>query len=220
MDTTRAQQFRAALEEISARLQHDTRSMSEEAHSSVGGQGSGELTNVPQHLGDMGTEEYLHNMNVALLENEQFLAQEVRAAFNRLHDKTFGICEACGEPIIEERLEAIPYARYCTTCAERLDPIFTPNYDKGRATSPDRTLSFGRSDFDSDPRDTPLSDEDAQDSHAVGTPGGGMALGGLAGTTEGHGDPDSEPLEDAMGSSHFDAEDARPDETDTDEVLS
>src|SRR5438445_7439139 len=38
------------------------------------------------------------------------------------------------------------------------------------------------------------------DIHAVGTPGGGTASGGLAGSNVGDGDPDNANLEDAMGS--------------------
>jgi hypothetical protein len=39
-----------------------------------------------------------------------------------------------------------------------------------------------------------------QDIHAAGTPGGGAAAGGLAGTNVGDGDPDNADLEDALGS--------------------
>jgi hypothetical protein len=38
------------------------------------------------------------------------------------------------------------------------------------------------------------------DSHAAGTPGGGTAAGGLAGTNVGDGDPANADLEDALGS--------------------
>jgi hypothetical protein len=38
------------------------------------------------------------------------------------------------------------------------------------------------------------------DSYAAGTPGGGAAAGGLAGTNIGDGDPDNADLEDTMGS--------------------
>lgn len=54
------------------------------------------------------------------------------------------------------------------------------------------------------------------DLHAAGTPGGGTAVGGLAGTNAGGGDPGDEALEEAMGSGNFDvaadAEEAGSDE--------
>jgi len=36
----------------------------------------------------------------------------------RIDDDTFGVCEACGGEISEQRLDAIPYADYCIKCAE------------------------------------------------------------------------------------------------------
>ncbi|NGN94924.1 TraR/DksA family transcriptional regulator [Nocardioides sp. KC13] len=42
---------------------------------------------------------------------------EVDAALRRLDQGTYGICERCGEPIGEGRLEARPAARTCITCA-------------------------------------------------------------------------------------------------------
>ena len=42
--------------------------------------------------------------------------QEAQDALRRLHDGTYGICEACATPIPFERLEAIPHARHCVTC--------------------------------------------------------------------------------------------------------
>ncbi|MEU6137660.1 TraR/DksA C4-type zinc finger protein [Nocardioides sp. NPDC047086] len=42
---------------------------------------------------------------------------EVEAALDRLTEGTYGICEICGQPISEGRLEARPVARTCITCA-------------------------------------------------------------------------------------------------------
>lgn len=42
---------------------------------------------------------------------------EVEAALQRLEAGTYGICEACGQPIAAARLEARPAARLCIACA-------------------------------------------------------------------------------------------------------
>jgi DnaK suppressor protein len=42
----------------------------------------------------------------------------VDEALNRLGAGTFGICQACGEPIAAKRLRALPWARYCLTCQD------------------------------------------------------------------------------------------------------
>lgn len=41
----------------------------------------------------------------------------IEAALARIADGTFGECVACGEPIAEERLQAVPHAARCRNCA-------------------------------------------------------------------------------------------------------
>ena len=43
--------------------------------------------------------------------------QLIRAALARIEDGTYGDCMKCGEPISEERLDAVPHAALCRDCA-------------------------------------------------------------------------------------------------------
>lgn len=42
---------------------------------------------------------------------------EVEKALHKMEDGTYGVCESCGQAIAEARLEAMPAAAYCITCA-------------------------------------------------------------------------------------------------------
>jgi len=42
----------------------------------------------------------------------------IEAALDRIRDGTFGECVACGEPISDERLDAVPYPARCRNCAQ------------------------------------------------------------------------------------------------------
>lgn len=42
--------------------------------------------------------------------------QEIEAALQRIEEGTYGLCQNCGKPIAEERLEAMPYATLCIEC--------------------------------------------------------------------------------------------------------
>lgn len=44
---------------------------------------------------------------------------EVNRALSRMDDGDYGVCKGCGEPINPKRLEALPYAEFCISCAER-----------------------------------------------------------------------------------------------------
>jgi DnaK suppressor protein len=214
------ERYRARLETLVARLQPDIEAVTESTRRPSGGQSAGELSNAPMHLGDMGTDEYLHDLNATLLTNEEHLTEEVRAALRRIHDGTFGRCEQCGEWIPEARLKAIPYARHCVQCAEVEDTALPANLNTGRPRTPSETLAPEgkmREDRLRRAQAAPPTDGEPQvrmpeqpDVHAAGTAGGGTAVGGLAGTTTGHGDPDIAVVDDATGSGNYDAREARP----------
>ena len=57
----------------------------------------------------------------SLLVNEQALLTEVLQALKRIDDGRYGICIACGSPIPEKRLEAIPWAARDIKCEQALE---------------------------------------------------------------------------------------------------
>lgn len=228
MKKDKLKKFRGLLLDLSARLRGDIQSLDDQTRTATGGDSAGSLSNTPLHLADMGTAVYLQELNATLLENQEYIRDEVLHALKRIDEGTYGTCENCGRPIIEERLELLPYTRYCTACAEALQAGKEVNLNQGRPSSGADTLDpSDDEDGDDVQRDsdnprcassstgtdeipTPDLELDAAqrvgrtDIHAVGTPGGGTAVGGLAGTNIGAGDPDEANLEAAAASGNFD----------------
>jgi DnaK suppressor protein len=75
----------------------------EQLNSESHGDRQPELSARSQHQADIGT----------VLERIEAELDDVEHALRRLDDGTYGTCEACGQPIGDERLEAIPAARFC-----------------------------------------------------------------------------------------------------------
>ncbi|MFE1882768.1 TraR/DksA family transcriptional regulator [Streptomyces diastatochromogenes] len=46
----------------------------------------------------------------------QRVLTEVEAAFARVQDGSYGVCRSCSKPIPVERLEILPYTRFCVPC--------------------------------------------------------------------------------------------------------
>lgn len=46
--------------------------------------------------------------------------RQVNAALERINTGEYGICANCEEPISEKRLKAIPWAKYCVICQDRV----------------------------------------------------------------------------------------------------
>ena len=76
-----------------------------------------DLSNMPIHMADAGTDSYEQEFTLELMDSERKLITEIDQALERIDDGTYGICQGNGEPIPKPRLEAIPWARYCVACA-------------------------------------------------------------------------------------------------------
>jgi RNA polymerase-binding transcription factor DksA len=219
MKSAEIEKLRNRLIALLVRLQPDVMALAAETRSPSGGQAGGALTNAPMHLGDMGTEEFLHDLSTTLLENEARMVREANEALERIDDGTYGTCESCGKPIPMARLEAIPYVRLCVRCADATPSVAEANMNVGRPRNPIDTLApegemnedWRRQEVEQ-PADSNLAstrDRNTRDEHAAGTPGGGAASGGLAGSNEGRGEPNVADLQDAAGSGVHDADEAR-----------
>lgn len=226
MKSIEKDRYRQALEALLERMRPDADSISNQTRTSVGGEADQELSHAPFHLGDRGTDEFLFDMNTTLLENEEYLVNEVRAALVRINGDAdgYGQCEHCSRSIAKERLEAVPYVRYCVKCADEVGSGAVANYNVGRPRSPSDTLApeGEMNEFRGRDLDAPFTDLETDrdrrrsrsDQHAAGTPGGGGAHGGLAGSNDGNGDPNISELEDEMASGSSDLFDARDDDPD------
>jgi RNA polymerase-binding transcription factor DksA len=72
-----------------------------------------ELSSFDQHEADIGTETFEREKDLSILEQVEAELADVEYAIRRLDDGTYGTCEACGRPIDQERLEAMPATRLC-----------------------------------------------------------------------------------------------------------
>ena len=68
------------------------------------------------HTGDAGSDSYDRDFALNLLAKEQDALSEVEHAITRAETGLYGVCEMSGERIPNERLEAIPFARYTVSC--------------------------------------------------------------------------------------------------------
>jgi len=112
--------YRQKLLALGRRLQGDVSGLMDEALRKTGGEASGNLSNTPLHLADLGTDAFEQEVNLSLLENEDQQLEEVSAALDRIGQGTYGRCQECGQDIPRPRLDAVPFTRYCVGCAEKL----------------------------------------------------------------------------------------------------
>jgi DnaK suppressor protein len=73
---------------------------------------------------DSGEESELdstRSTSLNLASRQSQLIEEIDDALRRIDDGTYGQCAVCGKPIDEERLEAMPTAKYDAACQAALE---------------------------------------------------------------------------------------------------
>lgn len=68
-------------------------------------------------IGDDGLEIEQVSKNLALKKHLERLLAQIEAAVRRIEQGVYGLCERCGQAINPERLQALPYATTCLSCA-------------------------------------------------------------------------------------------------------
>ncbi len=74
--------------------------------------GAGNLSNMPLHMADVGSDNYEQEFTLGLVEWERRLLNEIDNAIERIMKGTYGVCIQSGVPIPRERLEIKPWAKY------------------------------------------------------------------------------------------------------------
>ncbi|MFN4242139.1 MAG: TraR/DksA C4-type zinc finger protein [Tepidisphaerales bacterium] len=79
------------------------------------------LSNLPIHMADMGTDNYEQEFTLDLVEKDRQLLREINLALAKIQNGTYGICEATGKPISRARLEAQPWSKYSIEYVRELE---------------------------------------------------------------------------------------------------
>ncbi len=70
---------------------------------------------------DIASDERERELSLMLGDRERKKLAEIDLAIERIQDGTYGVCEECGEPVGEKRLEVLPFTRVCVDCQSRLE---------------------------------------------------------------------------------------------------
>ncbi len=108
------EKYRKLLLEKRAEILGNVETMEDEAF----GKERSELSSMPFHMADMGSDNFEQDFALGLMDGERKLLIEIEGALGRIEEGAYGICQGRGEQIPKARLNAIPWARYCLKCAE------------------------------------------------------------------------------------------------------
>jgi RNA polymerase-binding protein DksA len=82
---------------------------------------AGDLSSMPIHMADIGSDNWEQEFTLGLLANESELLREIEEALQRIENGTYGVCLGTNTHIQKRRLRAKPWAKYCIEYARELE---------------------------------------------------------------------------------------------------
>jgi len=116
--------YKNRLLSLRARLRGDVNQMADAALKKSRSEANGDLSSMPIHMADIGSDNFEQEFTLSLMENEEGTLDQIEASLERIEEGTYGQCEECGVKIPKTRLNAIPYATLCVKCVSRQEQGF------------------------------------------------------------------------------------------------
>lgn len=113
--------FKNQLLALRARLRGDVNQLADTALKKNRMEANGDLSSMPIHMADIGSDNFEQEFTLSLMENEEDTLQAIEVALERMEDGTYGTCDECGATISKARLNAIPYTALCIKCAQKME---------------------------------------------------------------------------------------------------
>jgi RNA polymerase-binding protein DksA len=114
------QEYRERLVQLRARLRGDVSTMADAALNKTRSEANGDLSSMPIHMADIGSDNYEQEFTLSLMQSEENTLELIDSALERIEEGDYGSCTECGGKIPKARLNAIPYTPYCVKCAQQI----------------------------------------------------------------------------------------------------
>jgi len=115
---TTIKKFQAELEEERERLVNVIAEHEREMEAARNSETAADRSSDPENA-DAGSMRLEYAKELSIERNASDLLHKVEHALRRIESGDYGICEVCGEAIPVARLEVLPYATTCVTCASK-----------------------------------------------------------------------------------------------------
>ena len=112
--------YKERLLQLRARLRGDVNAMADAALNKTRTEASGDLSSMPIHMADLGSDNFEQEFTLSLMENEEGTLGMIEAALERIEEGDYGCCVECEGTVPKTRLNAIPYTPFCVKCASKI----------------------------------------------------------------------------------------------------
>ena len=115
-----AKEFKNMLLTLRSRIRGDVSALADAALRKTRSEASGDLSSMPIHMADMGTDAFEQEFTLSLMEHDGSALEQIEAALVRIEDGHYGVCTECEARIPKARLQVLPHTPHCVKCAEKV----------------------------------------------------------------------------------------------------
>lgn len=112
--------YRERLLDLRARLRGDVSAMADAALRQTRSEANGDLSSMPIHMADLGSDNFDQEFTLSLMENDEETLAHIEGALERIESGVYGRCQECGGIVPKARLNAIPHTPFCVKCAAKI----------------------------------------------------------------------------------------------------
>lgn len=120
MKKSEAKEFKSLLIGLRSRLRGDVNALADAALRKTRSEASGDLSSMPIHMADLGTDAFEQEFTLSLMEHDGSALEQIEAALVRIEDGLYGVCLECEAKIPKTRLQVLPHTPYCVKCADKV----------------------------------------------------------------------------------------------------
>ena len=120
MKKSEAREFKNTLLGLRARLRGDVSALADAALRKTRSESSGDLSSMPIHMADVGTDAFEQEFTLSLMEHDGNALEQIEAALVRIEDGLYGVCVECEAKIPKARLQVLPHTPHCVKCADKV----------------------------------------------------------------------------------------------------
>ena len=109
------------LEQFKKRLEQRQQELRRTVSRNVQDGRAADSEDIAQDIADKAANSYTKEFLFSQSSNDRALLARVEEALVRIREGSFGECINCGNEVNPKRLEAVPWARYCIKCQEKIE---------------------------------------------------------------------------------------------------
>jgi RNA polymerase-binding protein DksA len=114
-------EFKRLLIKVKDGVIDDINHISEDTLKKSQKEASGDISGYTYHMADVATDTYDREFSLGIASNDRKFLYELDDAMKKIDEGSYGFCESCKKTISKTRLKAVPYARLCVKCQEKLE---------------------------------------------------------------------------------------------------